>query len=362
MHRYTPVLLLVVLFFAAGCNDDDLLVNAPESYRFDNVDYAAQTATLGMLAEMATYAKSANSPGITLSADRLATMYANQAGASWSGTYPANVQLRNQTFEVERGLFDNLLDDLAAASQSGVSASPGVPGVITSLDGAKSYFVNAQGVEYAQVIEKGLMGALLYYQGVNEYLGADRQNVDNEEVVPGQGTAMENAWDRAFGYWGVPVDFPTDKDGLAFWGKYTNDRDPILGSNTVMMDAFLRGRAAISEDKLAVRNEALQTIREEWERVSVATALHYLNSAINNFDDPALRLHALSEAAAFIYVLKFSTSRGTSVENIDLLLNGIGDSINFRQMNFYNRGAPEITAVRDQLADFYNLSDRKTEF
>ena len=352
----------VFTIVCGACGDDDLGFVVPDSYRFENVDIDRQRQTLGMLTELANYAKSASNPGITLNANRLDAMYANQAGAGWVGSYADNVQLRNQTFAVEQGLFDNLLEDLAGASQSNATAAPGVAGIATTNDGTKQYFVSATGVEYAQVIEKGLMGALLYYQGVNEFLGADRQNVDNETVVPGEGTAMEHAWDQAFGYWGVPVDFPSDRDGLLFWGKYTDDRDPLLESNTTLMEAFLRGRAAISNDELAERNAALEIIRDEWELVSVGTALHYLNQAIDDYADVAVRLHALSEAAAFIYTLKFSTSRGTSVENIDGLLEAIGDSRNFRQMNFYDRSAPEIEAVRDQLADFYQLNDRKTEF
>ena len=342
--------------------DNEPAFEVPDSYNFDNVDISVQTQTLGMLTELATYAKSANSPGITLNGNRLAAMYANQAPAAWAGNYDDNLQLRNQTFTVEQGLFDNLLDELAGASQSSATAQPGTAGIATTNDGTKSYFVSASGVEYAQVIEKGLMGALLYYQGVNEFLGADRQNVDNETVVPGEGTAMEHAWDQAFGYWGVPRNFPADQDGLAFWGKYTNDRNPILGSNETLMNAFLRGRAAISNDALAERNSALETIRDEWELVSVATALHYLNQAIDKYDDVAVRLHALSEAAAFVYTLKFNTARGTSIDNIDQLLETIGGSRNFRQMNFYDVSAAELEAARDQLADYYNLTDRKTEF
>ena len=356
-----PTLLLLGL---SACNDDELAFDVPDSYRFENVEYTAQTQTLGMLSELATYAKSAATSGAALSGNRLAAMYANQVGAAWTGNYPNGVQLRNQTFDVERGLFDNLLTDLAGDTQlaAGNNASPGAAGIVTTTDGAKRYFVNARGVEYAQVIEKGLMGVVLYYQGVNEYLGADRQNVDNDEVIAGQGTAMENAWDRAFGYWGVPADFPADRDGLLFWGKYTNDRDPLLGSNETMMDAFLRGRAAISNDELGVRNEALETIRDEWELVSVATALHYLNQAIAGYDDVAVRLHALSEAAAFIYVLKFNTARGTSLENIDQLLVDLGGSRNFRQMNFYTPSAATLEAVRNDLADYYDLTDRQSEF
>ena len=106
--------------------------------------------------------------------------------------------------------------------------------------------IGGDGLDHAQLIEKGLMGACLYYQATSVYFGDDRMNVDNEMVEVGEGTEMEHHWDEAFGYFGVPKDFPTSTDGLFFWGSYSNQRNGILESNQKLMDAFLKGRAAIS--------------------------------------------------------------------------------------------------------------------
>jgi len=60
------------------------------------------------------------------------------------------------------------------------------------------------------------MGACLYYQATSVYMGASKMDVDNETIVPGEGTAMQHHWDEAFGYFSVPKDFPLNKSGLFF--------------------------------------------------------------------------------------------------------------------------------------------------
>ena len=363
MKNYLPFYIsLFALVLFASCEDEEpLVIDVPDSYAdFENVNYDGQTQRLGQLAELTAYLKSA-SDGNSLNASLLAARYANQPNAAWDGTYSDSKQLRNKTFESEQPQYDLLLD--AAADASTVAqAVPGTAGIVVSADGAKKYHVNANGVEYAQVIEKGLMGALLYYQSTGVYLEPGKMDVDNEEVIPGEGTAMQHHWDEAFGYWGVPQDFPSNTDGLLFWGDYTNDRDALLGSNEILMDAFKRGRAAIGQNQLDIRDAAIQTIRKEWERVVAATALHYLNSAAANFDDPALRLHALSEAVAFTYALQFNPQRSISLSETARLLTELGGSTQFNEMNLYNIDAAGILTVRDELATAAGLSALKEAF
>ena len=73
--------------------------------------------------------------------------------------------------------------------------------------------MDANGIEYTQLIEKGLMGAVFYYQITNVYLGDGKMDVDNaDQVDPDNGkyyTTMEHHWDEAFGYFSDAVDFPT---------------------------------------------------------------------------------------------------------------------------------------------------------
>lgn len=96
-------------------------------------------------------------------------------------------------------------------------------------------------------------------------------------------TTMEHHWDEAFGYFGVPVDFPANTAGIRFWGKYCNTRDAQLGCNAVTMDGFKRGRAAITQDALDLRDDEILNITKMWEKISAAQAVAYLESAKTNF-------------------------------------------------------------------------------
>jgi hypothetical protein len=358
--KLLAVLMLFVLTIAACTTDEQEpeTYTIPTTYNFENVSYGGQSQRLAMLSEMTTYMKTANTAGNTVSADKLKAMFENDAtNAGFVQTY--SKQLKNKTFEAQQTVFEGLFDDFEAASQSMLSGSNGQAGVVVSLNGLKAYLMNGNGLEYTQAIEKGLMGACLYYQSTSIYLGSDKMNVDNTTVTAGEGTEMEHHWDEAFGYLAVPIDFPTNTDGLAFWGKYSNGRDAILGTNAGIMDNFLKGRAAISNDDLTARDEAIIEIQANWELVSVGTAIHYLNNAISDFNDDALRNHSLSEVAAFVYSLQFNVNKKVTIANVNDLLVQVGGDSNFADMNFYNVTEASLQAAKDQLAVYYGLEDVK---
>ncbi len=355
------IMILTVLVFQCSQEDDmpgpaGPEYSVPETYTFEHVSYNGQLQRLSQLSEMKTYMRSA-AEGNRLDAARLQAMYANDASrANWARTYDPAKTLRDKTFESVRSRFDAFLDSLARISQSTLEAGPGQAGIATSLDGEKKYLFSGRGLEYAQIIEKGLMGACLYYQATAVYLGEDKMNVDNDLVIPGEGTEMEHHWDEAFGYLGVPADFPANSDGAVFWGSYSLGRDELLNTSATLMDAFLAGRAAISNDDLDRRDAAIPVIRETWELVSVGTALHYLNAAIAHYEDTALRLHALSEAIAFIYALQFNPDKKLSQAAINELLARVGGGqAGLEQMDLYAVTQVAIEDVRTQLADAFDL-------
>lgn len=359
------LLFLIGGIVTSSCNEDEPTptYTIPTTYNFDNVSYSGQTQRLAMLTELKSYMSTANTIGTTVDATRLKAMYANDAtNAQFAGTYDASKQLKSKTFEQEQAVFEALMEAMAMASQATSAGSNGQAGVVTSPDGEKNYLLSANGLEYTQVIEKGLMAACFYYQATSIYFGDGKMNVDNETITPGEGTDMEHHWDEAFGYLGVPIDFPTNADGLAFWGKYCNSRDAILGSNAAIMNGFLKGRAAISNDDLTARDEAIATVRDNWELVTVGTALHYINSAISNIEDDARRSHALSEAAAFIYAIKFNPTKKITNTQVDELLTTIGGSADFLSMNFYNTTVANLNTAKEQLAGFYDLTAQKDDF
>ena len=64
-------------------------------------------------------------------------------------------------------LLKTYMDKLEAASKSTVSGDEGVAGVLTSKDGKKIYLVDENGMEYTQLIEKGLMAKTFFNQIMN---------------------------------------------------------------------------------------------------------------------------------------------------------------------------------------------------
>ncbi|MFT7449778.1 MAG: hypothetical protein ACI9VN_000486 [Patescibacteria group bacterium] len=134
-----------------------------------------------------------------------------------------------------------------------------------------------------------------------------------------------------------------------------------MGTDKAVMDAFLKGRAAISNNDIPTRDEAIEEAREAWEKVIVGTALHYLNKGISDIDDTALKGHQLSEAAGFIYSLQFNPSKKISNTQINNLLVKIGGTELLPDLNFNNVTAASVEEARNDLADYYDLNDLKEQ-
>lgn len=358
-------LLLIGLLAWQACEKDNNnpSYEIPASYNFENVSYSGQTQRLAQLSEIKSYMGTSQAQGTSLDATKLKAMFSNDAAnAAWTNTYDASKQLKSKTFENQQTVFEDLFDELATASESTVDGAEGQSGVVESLDGSKNYLLGDDGLDHAQLIEKGLMGACFYYQALAVYMGADRMNVDNETVEPGEGTKMEHHWDEAFGYFGVPKDFPTSKDGILFWGSYADKRDAVLGSNSNLMNALLKGRAAISNQDLSTRDEAIVEAQKNWELIAVGSALHYINETLASFDDMAIRGHALSEGIAFTYSLQFNPNKKITNTQVGEVLTLMGGADTFDKMNLYQADKTKLEQAKDLLASYYNLEDQKDDF
>lgn len=308
-------------------------LSVPSTYSFTDasgnstVSYGGQADRLNQMEEMTTYMKSGTTAA--LDADILDAMFANtDDNASGNFSFSSSKQLKNKCFDTDVTLFEGYLTALATASiDFAEEAESGQAGTLSS--GSSTYLFGANGMEYVQLIEKGLMGAVFLNQATNVYFGSSKMNVDNSTAVStGEGkfyTEMEHHWDEAFGYFGAPTDFPTNTDGLRFWTKYCDKQNATLGSNAIIMNAFLKGRAVISQSfELLMRDEQIEIIRKEWERISASQAITYLEGAKDNFGtDNAKFLHELSEAYAFVLSLKYLPleTRVINFTQIETILN-----------------------------------------
>lgn len=318
----------------------------PSTYVFldgsnqSTVNFDGQKQRLEMLSEMVVYMKTGNTVGTTLSASQLKAMYANNA-YTWAdapglGMTGSTKQLKDKTAAGDIGvqaMFENYMDSIAVHSSLNFSNSTetyGQAGVWTN--GTKSYLMSGTGFEYGQLIEKGLMCAVFMNQMTVNYLGT---LADDDNTTPLAGktyTEMQHHWDEAFGYFTSEIDYPTNGTDR-FWGKYAQgSNEALLSTGTNIMNAFLKGRAAIDNNDYATRDAQITIIRDQIEKVCAGTAIHYLNEAKANITNPTIKNHVLSEAIAFIDGLRYgyNSINGVSITSaeIDMALGYIGNDFN----------------------------------
>ncbi len=354
---YQSVLFMCSIVILTACQKDEQdpasTYEIPTSYIFDNVNYSGQSQRIKMLDELIFEIRKGNNDGVIVNATLLKEMFSNMNNRFSDSTLnTSGKQIKDKTFLSERALFEQYFDSLERVSASINTGANGKAGRILSIDGTSKYLFDENGIEYKELIEKGLYGAFLYYQITSIYLSTEKMNVDNETVIPNQGTAMQHHWDEAFGYLAVPIDFPTNVNGIKFLSRYINSRNAILDCNKTIMNAFIKGRSAINNKDYTTRDLQIQIINSELEKVMAATAINYLNQAKTNFADDAKRNHTLSECYVFIYALKFNTRKKITETEISELMNLLGS-------NNYEISLNTIETLKNRIAEIYSLESVK---
>lgn len=331
--------------------------NIPTTYNFTSADFTTSTQRLSMLGELITYIRSTHTTTQTtqptILAQKLKDMYVNANNQfTLSSLNTSGIQLKDKTdntFSFQT-ILEASFDDAepasitAAANPTVSSASNGVKGkLVTST---RAILVDANGLEYKELAEKGLMGSVLYYQAMT--ILKNIATYDNVTKVNGI-TAQEKAWDEAFGYFGVPVDFPTNVTGLKNWGSYCNSVNVAIGSNSTIMDAFLKGRAAISNGDASRRDANRDLVMTTWEKVVAAKCISYLKGAKNNLSDISTLHHNLSEGYGFIAAFKYNPSKTISDADIAILEGYLGT-------NFYNLVPSNLDNAINKIATVFNLN------
>lgn len=358
--KHLTILSFALLAGLSSCKDDQTFeppvipVVPPATYDFENVSYEGQILRQDQLKEMILYLETAEQPQVSLDAQVLRDMFENTGGNGGGNfTFTSDKQLKDKCFAPHQARIDDYFEKAVQASLSLSEGSNGVAGRIQSAGGGSYRLFDENGWEYAEIIDKTIMGAVFYYQATSVYLGESKMDVDNIEVVAGEGTAMQHHWDEAYGYLGVTNDFPENTDDVRFWGNYCNGRDALLNTNETLSEAFRLGRQAILMDRLDVRDEAIADVRAEWERVVAGTAIHYLNTAMDNITDDYVRNHVLSEAYVFVECLFYNEERSISEADMNKVLGYIG-------INFYEVEMTGLLAARDLLAETYGMDGVKS--
>ncbi len=208
----------------------------------------------------------------------------------------------------------------------GTEAVAGTAGYIQEAGGGSTRYVNANGLELNQAFAKGLIGALMTDQALNNYLSGDvldeasnKTDNDNGTVAEGKNyTTMEHKWDEAYGYvYGASADKTkpnaTIGEDDSFLNKYVGrvegDTD-FAGIAADIFNAFKLGRAAIVAKDYTVRDAQAAIIREKISKVIAIRAVYYLQQGKKALEegtvDYASAFHDLSEGYGFIYSLQFT--------------------------------------------------------
>jgi len=209
-------------------------------------------------------------------------------------------------------------------------ATDGVAGQIQEAGGGSVRYVNEKGLELNQAFNKGLIGALMVDQILNNYvstsvLDAGTNVEDNDSGILADGkvyTNMEHKWDEAYGYAYAKAANEADPNATlgqddSFLYKYigrVEGDDDFAGIAQDIYNAFKRGRAAIVAGEYDVRDEQAEIIREKISEVIAIRAVYYLQQGKAGLEagtiDYGSVFHDLSEGFGFIYSLQFTRQPG----------------------------------------------------
>ena len=350
---YPAVIISLVL---ASCSSDDATgdvqqdIDIPSNYVFERggettVQYPGQTTRLQMTAELISSFKNFN----TATEASLLNMFAHVEGANDFDNTALNASEKNiksKTAASADYFSANATEsaEIKADFESFISqqvnevfpnentvAEAGVAGQVA--DGSRVRYVTGKGLELNQAFAKGMMGALLADQMLNNYLStsvldeaSNREDNDNK-VLDGENnyTTMEHKWDEAYGYlYGDPSIPAADPNGVLnesddhllfnYLGVVDGD-DDFNGLAQTVFDAFKTGRAAIVAGDYELRDEQIHIIKEGISTIIAVRAVHYLQAgkaaiAENNVKGS---FHALSEGFGFLYSLRFTNNPNTGV-------------------------------------------------
>ena len=341
-------MLLSLAIFVFSCDSDDDNDNqggntivAPSSYEFtrdgaSTVSFGGQTTRLNQAEELysALNSNESTASGLDLMFNGDGNGSAGFADESLNGTSKiigsktSASTLAGSAATKQR--FDDMISDYAAnvVPNWNQDASAGVPGAISTPDGASTYHLNAAGQELDQLFFKGLIGAFTLDQIVNNYIhpnqldSGSRIDDNDNDVLSGDNnyTDMEHKWDEGFGYlYGLEGDnlanagaSPSGNGSLLmkYFKKVDEDGGYEPGIGQVVYDAFIMGRTAIVNKDYELRDQQAAIIKVELSKVIGYYAIHYMNDYVAKLEagNVAKAHHSLSEAWGFLLSLSFTNN------------------------------------------------------
>ncbi|MET3115314.1 hypothetical protein AAKU52_003063 [Pedobacter sp. CG_S7] len=327
------------------------------------VDFSAGNAKLNMFKGLNTYINLNKTQLIT--ADASKNLYSNTGNpftidysTEFATLNSASFGLKNFTASslsatnattVRQKIEADLTSNGAISPFFGVTASSGIAGKLGT------YMVDAKGIEVAQVIQKGLIGAF-QIDYIGNVLLKDRLNADNSTVVSGKNyTSLEHNWDEAYATLTLnPIIYAgytnsTNSRTESFLASYIWEYNQSNYANIYL--AFLKGRAAIVNNDRNELNKQALFIRTQFEVAIANAALGYLGKWTSGTTDAA-RAHAIGEGAGFIYSLRFCTVNNVDAKFSDDVLTALLGSNN----GFWDLTQAKINTASASIKAKFNIN------
>jgi len=277
-------------------------------------------------------------------------------------------------------------------------------------------YINEDGKDLKQLIQKFLLMSVTYSQGTDDYFGSDTEGkgllTDNETAASAGSnyTNLEHQFDEGFGYFGAAVNYleysdveiagkvndsqgrvgwngmqDTDGNGVINllseynWGQSVNASKRDLGSadnaaatdfSKQALEAFTAGRALINDnvgtdiagDQFTQLEEYVAKGVDAWERAIVATVVHYINDTnadlakigTADFSFADLAKH-YSEMKAFALGIQFNERSQLSDADFATLHQLIGTAPAFADATAISSYQADLLQARDILQQAYNF-------
>ncbi len=396
MKRQIFALAIAGLGLTSCSSDDDRLpkeelIDVPANYSFERngnstVSYSGQTTRLEMASEIFTNFKDFDNA----TEEMLSNMFANEGDPfSSSDLNQSSKSIKSKVAASNLYFSTNTVEstEIKADFESFISAQmnevysnrnelaePGQAGQIA--DGNTVRYVDARGLEMDQAFAKGLIGALVADQMLNNYLSKPvldegDNRINNETGITEEGkayTTMEHKWDEAYGYLygdpSIPAADPNSvlnesDDRLLFnyLGRLETD-DDFAGIAGETFEAFKTGRAAIVAGDYDLRDEQANIIRENVSLVIGVRAVYYLQAgktALENGDYGGA-FHDLSEGYGFIYSLRFTHNPATGAPYLTKSqIDGFLDTIT-EGNGFWDVTPETLDAISEEIAAAFGFS------
>lgn len=229
-------------------------------------------------------------------------------------------------------------------------------------------YVSADGLDYKQITQKFLLGAVAFSQAADKYMDDDKEGQgllsDNTMAKEGKPfSALEHVWDEGYGYLGGARDyneytdeeivdngyFDSNDDGKIDlgkeinWGAAVNAAKRDLGAKvetnftTEAFDAFLAGRHLIATAGGALSDVQMDELRGHrnaalaaWEKAISATIVHYINDVLQDMGTFGTREYSFtdhakhfSEMKGFALSLQFNKNHSPMSADDFATLNGL---------------------------------------